>query len=103
MSARTGLVPAVLAIGSNLGRLLEHEEKAWNSISFNGARHTIVLEFKGDAQVAAGERFIERLPGHEFTLSGHKVCDATIKRVHFGQLPVPRLEVEAELLLVEEG
>lgn len=99
---RSGLVAAVLALGSNLGRLLEHKETAWASATFSGARHTIVLEFKGDAQVDAGERFIARLPEHEFILSGYLVADATITRAGFGLLPVRRLEVHAELLLLKE-
>lgn len=98
--SRTGLIPAVLAVGSNLGRLIDHSEKAWNSATFSGARHTIVLEFVGKAQCAAAERFAVRLPTHEFMLAGHKVCDAKITRSHFGSDPQPRFEIEAELLLV---
>ena len=98
---RSGLVSAVLALGSNLGALLEHEQKNWESATFAGARHIITLEFKGEAAVEAGERLIDRLPEHEFALSGFLVADAQVRRVHFGPLPKPRLEIEAELLLLE--
>ncbi len=100
---RSGLIPAVLAVGSNLGRLLEHEEMVWSSPTFTGARHTIVLEFKGEREVQAGVRFAARLPTHEFMLAGHKVCEAKIIRSHFGMLPHKRLEIEAEIAMVEDA
>lgn len=98
---RSGLVSSVLALGSNLGALLEHDEKPWSSPTYAGARHTMTLEFKGGDAVEAGERFIALLPDHKFLLSGFAVDDATIRRAHFGLLPEPRLEIEAVLMLRE--
>lgn len=99
---RSGLVSAVLALGSNLGALLEHGEEPWSSPTYAGARHTMTLEFKGEDAVKAGERFVALLPDHQFLLSGFAVDDATIRRAHFGLLPEPRLEIEAVLMLREE-
>ena len=100
---RSGLVSAVLALGSNLGALLEHEQKNWESATFAGARHIITLEFKGEAAVEAGERLIDRLPEHEFALPGQLVADASVSAVDHALAPSPRLTVTCELLLLEDG
>lgn len=94
---------ALMALGDFRGQVITHTEKAWASITFSGARHTLALLFAGDEAVEAGERFIAALPDHEFALPGQLVADATIIEAEHRLLPTPRLVVQCELLLLEEG
>ena len=93
---------ALLALGDYRAQVLSHSEKAWASITFAGARHSVALLFAGEEAVEAGEAFIAGLPEHEFALPGHLVADATITEVEHRLLPHPRLVVQCELLLLEE-
>lgn len=83
-------------------RRLSHVETPWASITFSGARHTVVLDFEGWDAVDEGEAFIAALPDHEFHLPGLLVADATIARSEQSLLPEPRLEVTVELLLLDQ-
>lgn len=94
---------ALLALGDFRGQVIAHTEKSWASITFSGARHTLALLFAGDEAVEAGERFIAALPDHEFALPGQLVADAAITEAEHRLLPTPRLMVQCELLLLEEG
>ena len=100
---RSGLIPALLALGSNLGGLLEHEQQSWSSPTFSGVRHTVTLEFVGDAAVEAGNRLIRSLGTYRFYLSGYSVTEQAIGRAHFGKDPQPRLEVEIHVSLLEDA
>lgn len=102
-SGRDRLREALMALGDFHGQVLSHAEKAWASITFAGARHTLVLLFAGEAAVEAGERFIAALPDHEFAIPGQIVADAAIAQADHRILPVPRLVVRCELLVLEEG
>lgn len=93
---------ALMALGDFRGQVLNHEEKAWASITFTGSRHTLALMFAGEQAVEAGERFIAALPEHEFAIPGQLVADATITEAQHRLLPTPRLVVQCELLLLEE-
>lgn len=97
------LLSALLSLGEGEGELIRHCERAWASVTFSGARHTVVLEFLGEAAVTAGERLIDALPDHEFQIPRQLVADAAVVRVEHSALPQPRLEVEVELLLLDEG
>ena len=99
----TRLCGIVLGLAECRGVLLSHSERAWASITFSGTRHRIVLQFDGAAAVAAGERFVAALPDYEFAIRGQLVADAAIRSVDHRVLPVERMIVEAELLLLEEG
>lgn len=94
---------ALLSLGDHRGQVLTHSERAWASITFAGSRHTLALLFAGEEAVAAGEAFIAALPEHEFTVPGQLVADAEIIEVEHRLLPHPRLLVQCELLLLEEG
>ena len=96
------LLGALQALGEGQCAVLRHEERAWASITFSGARHTLALRFVGDAAVAAGERFIAALPEHEFAIPRRLVADAAIVAVRHALLPEPSLEVECEVLLLDE-
>ena len=85
------------------GAVVSHEERAWASVTFAGARHRVVLEFSGQEAVSGGETLIAELPEHEFTLPRQLVADATVLAADHRLLPEPRLRVECELLLVEDG
>lgn len=94
---------ALMALGDHRGQLLAHTEKAWASITFAGARHTLALLFTGEEAVAAGERLIAALPDHEFAIPGQLVAEAGVTEVDHRMLPAPRLVVQCELLVLEEG
>ena len=102
-SAADRLREALMALGDFRGQVLSHREKAWASITFAGARHTLTLLFAGAEAVAAGETFIAALPDHEFAIPGELVADAALTEVEHRLLPTPRLVVHCELLLLEEG
>ena len=96
------LLGALHMLADGQAIVLRHEERAWASITFSGARHTVVLRFVGDAAVAAGEHFIAALPDHEFAIPRRLVADAAIVAVRHAMLPEPSLEVECEVLLLDE-
>lgn len=96
------LLNAVLELASGRAELLRHAERPWASSTFTGSRHTISLRFAGEA-VEAGEAFIAALPEHEFAIPGQLVADAAITSVEHEMLPEPSMQIEAELLLLEDG
>ncbi|MEO1048110.1 MAG: hypothetical protein AAFW59_07250, partial [Pseudomonadota bacterium] len=93
---------ALLELAENAGRVLTHEETAWSSITFNGTRHEIVLDFKGSEAVTSGESFIADLPENEFRIPGHLVADASVREVDHRFGVKERMIVTAVLLLLEE-
>lgn len=102
-SAADRLRVALEELGDYRGQVLSHREKAWASITFAGARHSVAMLFAGEDAVEAGERFIAALPDHEFAIPGQIVADATVTEAYHRLLPAPRLVVTCELLLLEEG
>ena len=97
------LLSALLALGEGHAELLCHAERGWASVTFSGTRHTVLLAFTGAAAMAAGERFIDALPDHEFTLTRQLVADAAVISAEHTLLPEPRLQVEVELLLLDDA
>lgn len=93
---------ALLALTEGRATVLEHDERAWASITFSGARHRLRLHFEGAEAVEAGERLIAFLPEHEFAIPGQIVADAAVVEVDH-RLEPPLMEVVCELLLLEEG
>ena len=92
----------LVTLGEGKASLISHSETPWASITFNGTRHEIELMFDGAEAVEAGERFIEKLPDHEFAIAGQLVADATVRTTdHFFGEP-ESLRVVAVLLLLEE-
>ena len=94
---------AVIMLAEGRGELITHEERAWNSITFSGTRHEIVLEFCGTEDALAGEDFIASLPDHEFTIPGQLVADATVREVDHRFGAMERMQVTCVLLLLEES
>lgn len=97
------LLAALLELAQGKAELLRHSERAWASATFSGSRHNVTLAFAGIDAVAAGEALIDTLPEHEFTLPRLLVADAAVIAVEHTALPQPRLMVEMELLVLEEG
>lgn len=97
------LLTALIDMTGGKAELLRQAERPWASITFSGTRHTVALRFAGTDAVAAGEALIAALPEHEFTLPGQLVADAAVLAVEHEMLPEPRLTVEVELLLLDEG
>lgn len=96
------LTEALLALADGKGRIVQHTEKSWASITFAGARHRVELEFAGAEAVEAGECFIAFLPEHEFAIRGQLVADAAVVEVDHRAAP-PQLRVTCEILLLEES
>ena len=94
---------ALMMLAEGRADLLTHEEKAWNSITFAGTRHKLMLDFNGADEVAVGEEFIAALPEHEFTIPGQLVADATVREVDHRFGAEERMVVTAVLLLLEES
>ena len=97
------LLNAVLTLAGSHAQLLSHGERPWASVTFAGTRHTVTLAFEGPGGALAAEAFIAALPEHEFTIPGRLVADATIVAVATTLVPEPRMTVEAELLLLDDG
>lgn len=91
---------ALNALTSEHGSIQQHDERAWASITFSGARHRLRIVFEGASAVEVGESFVAVLPEHEFTIPGQLVADATIISVEHALLPEPQMVVECELLLL---
>lgn len=99
----TRIEAAVLALAGPLASVGTQSGSAWASITFSGWRHKIELRFTGAAAIAAGERFIEALPEHEFNIRGVLVADSMIGEVrHHYAIDPPFVEVTAELLVLDE-
>lgn len=96
------LMRAVREIAGPLAEVVSHAETPWASITFSGARHTLVLRFAGSDAVSDGENFVIVVPEHEFRLRGQLVADAAVTRVDHELLPAPLMEVECEILLLDE-
>lgn len=97
------LLSALMELAEGQGELVSHSERAWASATFAGARHRVTLRFTGELAVAAGERFIDQLPEHEFAVPHQLVADAAVIAACHSALPQPVLEVQAELLLLDDG
>lgn len=93
----------VLKLANGRATVMHHSERAWASITFSGARHSLRLLFEGADKVGAGEALIASLPDHEFTIPGQLVADATVISASHSLLPHPKLEVECELLLLADA
>ena len=102
-TAADRLRAALADLHQHRGQVLTHTEKAWASITFAGTRHSLAILFAGDEAVEAGEQFVAVLPDHEFAIPGQLVADAGVVEVEHRLTPEPRLLLQCELLLLEEG
>ena len=98
-TAADRLRAALADLHAHHGQVLTHTEKAWASITFAGTRHSLAILFAGDEAVEAGEEFVAVLPA----IPGQLVADAGVVEVEHRLTPEPRLVVQCELLLLEEG
>lgn len=100
----TALAAAVLAFAGSSSELLGHTERAWRSITFSGARHTLRVKFEGEAGIAAGERFVEGLAEAGFEVPGALVADICITCAEWDFIGDRQsLVATAEILLLHEG
>lgn len=97
------LLSALFDLAQGQAELLRHSERNWASATFAGTRHTVALAFTGPAAIDAGEALIAALPDHEFAIPGQLVADANVISIDQASLPEPRIVVELELLLLEDG
>ena len=103
LSTGERLVRELRELAGPLAEVIGHSETSWASITFTGARHTVILRFAGSDAVSDGEHFIASLPNHEFRLRCKLVADASVTRVDHQVLPTPLMEVECELLLLDQN
>ena len=94
---------ALLTLGGNQGEISSHEETPWSSITFSGSRHEVILDFRGNAAVEAGETLIAELPEHEFRIPGQLVADASVREVDHRFGAEERMIVTCVLLLLEDA
>ena len=94
---------ALVALAGDQPQLTRQSERAWASITFEGARHTFELSFAGHVAVAGGEAFVAELPDHEFSVPGHLVAEATVVAVEHTLAPEPHMTVTCELLLLKDA
>lgn len=94
---------ALVALAGDQGAIVRQSERAWASVTFEGARHTIELAFEGDDAVEAGEQFVAALPEHEFAIPGQLVAEATVVAADHVLAPCPRLTVTCGLLLLKDA
>jgi hypothetical protein len=94
---------ALIVLADGQGEILSVSERAWASITFEGARYTVAIAFEGDEAVDAGERFIAALPDHEFAIPGQLVAEASVVEADHRLLPSPRLSMRCELLLLRDA
>ena len=93
---------AVLALAGEHAELLVHSERVWQSATFSGFRHGSTLLFEGAEAVAAGDAFIEALADHDWRVPHMLVVDAGVVEATHVVMPVQRLTVTVELLLVAD-
>jgi len=94
---------ALTALAEGQGMVVRQSERAWASVTFEGARHTVELAFDGNQAVEAGECFIAELPEHEFSIPGQLVAEAIVTGADQVLTPLPRLAVTCELLLLRDA
>lgn len=99
--AGNAAIAALIELAGGHGELLAHEEHSWASLTFQGARHRIMIAFDGSSAVAGGNALRADLGEHEFEIPGWLVADATVVATDQRYGANPRLVVTAELLLVE--
>ena len=97
------LLSTLLELGQGKAELLHHAEQPWASATFAGSRHSVRLAFSGLDGIVAAEELLNTLPEHEFNLPGQLVADAAITKVDQTMLPEPRMALEIEVLLLEDG
>ncbi len=96
------LLAEILKLAGPRAEFLRHSERPWSSATFSGARHGVALAFTGSDAIADGERLIEALPDHEFTIPRQLVADAAVTETDHRVGPPPCLTLELELLMLED-
>lgn len=97
------LLRAVTALAGPHAELMAHSETPWASVTFAGARHTIVLRYEGWEACDAAEELMAELPEHEFTIPRTLVADAAVVRLDQVLLPEPTMTLELALLLLDDA
>lgn len=97
------LVAAVLALSDGAAQLLRHDETAWRSATFSGARHRIELSFNGAEDAAVGGCLIDVIDQAEFAIARTLVADAAVAWVEHIVSPAPRLRCALDILTLDEA
>jgi hypothetical protein len=56
----------------------EMNSRRWASVTFQGARHALVLRLGGEGAEAAAARFLSGLQARNFPLRGHLLADLSL-------------------------
>lgn len=96
------LVAELLALANGRGTLIEHRQRGWASVTFNGTRHELGFRFEGEEAIAGGEVLIAALSEHEFSIPRQLVADAVVVSVNHAMFPAPLLEIRCEVLMLDE-
>jgi hypothetical protein len=98
--ATTDLLRAVrVRAGHYAGFVLEEiRSRRWASVTFQGARHEIVLRLEGQGAGEAAGRLLANLEARGFELRGHLVADVSLvseeRRPGFARIRLDALTVE---------
>lgn len=95
------ITSTILTLAGDGAKLLAHAETPWHSATFSGARHALTLSFEGESAITMGEAFLAELPDHEFDFRGQLVAEAKIVWRHYASAPLPRLDAQIELLMLD--
>jgi len=96
------LVAELQALSNGHGTLIEHRQRGWASVTFNGTRHELAFRFEGEEAITGGEVLIAVLSEHEFTIPRQLVADAVVVAVNHAMIPAPLLEIRCEVLMLDE-
>jgi hypothetical protein len=99
----SALIRALLELGRGQAQLLFHEGHDWQSATFEGMRHSLALEFTGEAAIARGRHIAAMLAEHEFDLNRHIVVDIAVSKSNEQRRSDPPvLQLDITALTVED-
>ncbi len=77
------------------------ESTDWQSVTFAGARHRLLLHLEGAGARDAADTLLARFPEADFVLPGHLLAEIRILTDRCG--PGAEVELEVQALTVETG
>ncbi len=89
----SSLAGQIEALAGDRAVVTLQRERPWASITFSGTRHSLSIEWAGEADLAAVENLATVLPVHEFTIPGYFVADILITEQSTTHLLVEALSI----------
>lgn len=103
MSCARHVIAAICGLAPFTVELVSHAEKAWASATFDGAVHTVTLDFPGEQSALSGQVLAEQIGNIEFNIPGALVADARVLWSEMATVPARNLRLAIELLLVNHS